>query len=85
MANESAQRDAYSPDEVAERLGVTGSTVRRWVATGELDGVKVGGLIMISAQSYEALLARMRGRRGATVTMEAPPVMTMAAPRGRRG
>ncbi len=42
--------------EVAERLGVGSSTVQRWVATGRLPHVRVGGVVLIRPDALDAFL-----------------------------
>ena len=45
-----------TPTQAAILLGVTATTVRRWVATGELDGRKFGPRrLLIAAESVESL------------------------------
>jgi excisionase family DNA binding protein len=45
-----------TPRQVAERLTVSESTVRRWLVTGELEGERLGGRYRIT----EAALRTMR-------------------------
>jgi excisionase family DNA binding protein len=40
-------RKALSPEELAERLGVSLSTVKRWLKSGEVESVKVGRRVLI--------------------------------------
>jgi excisionase family DNA binding protein len=42
------------------RLGVSGQTIKNWVARGELRGVRVGGRIKIPAASVLAYVQRAR-------------------------
>lgn len=45
-----------TPTQAAILLGVTATTVRRWVANGELDGRKFGpSRLLIAAESVESL------------------------------
>lgn len=36
-------QELFKPDEAAKRLSVTSKSVRRWLRTGRLKGVRVGG------------------------------------------
>lgn len=44
--------------EVAERLSVTGRTVRAMIARGDLAAVRVGRLLRVTPESVEAFLKR---------------------------
>lgn len=43
-----------------KRIGVSGQTIKNWVARGELRGVRVGGRIKIPAESVAAYVERAR-------------------------
>jgi excisionase family DNA binding protein len=58
-------KDAYSPKEFAERMGVTVGTVRRWLRNGELRGTKISRTWLIPHAELD------RVRRGGT-PMENP-------------
>jgi excisionase family DNA binding protein len=47
----------WTPEEIAEWIGVTSHTVRRWCRHGDLPGVRVGGLWRVPANRIEDLLA----------------------------
>lgn len=49
-------RAAYRVAEVAGMLGVSESTVRRWIADGDLPYVSRGHIILVPSQSVTALL-----------------------------
>jgi excisionase family DNA binding protein len=49
---------ALTPAEVAEALSVTPVTVRRWLASGELDGTRVGGRLRVDAGQSSAWSGR---------------------------
>ena len=46
--------------EVAERIHVTGRTVRRWIAAGDLVVHRVGGVVRISEADLRGFLALHR-------------------------
>ena len=48
----------HTVKEIAERLAVSQRTVRRWIATGELEVVKLGHNVRISDTSLERLIKR---------------------------
>jgi excisionase family DNA binding protein len=52
------QRLAYSPDEVAELLGISRELVHDLLRTGQLGSVKAGRRRLISKRHLEAFLAR---------------------------
>lgn len=43
----------YTTIDVAERLGVSPNTIRKWFATGRLRGVKVGRLVRFTEEAVE--------------------------------
>ncbi len=45
-----------TPEDVSERLGVTAKTVRQWLRSGELIGIKVGKSWRIHPQDLDRLL-----------------------------
>jgi excisionase family DNA binding protein len=51
-----APRLAYRIDEAAEAMRVTPATLYRWIATGKLKTVKIGGRRLVSAKVLNALL-----------------------------
>lgn len=62
----SRPRLTYRMPEVAEQLGVGTSSVQRWVASGELTAVRVGGVVLITPEDLNAFLASHREGRGVT-------------------
>ncbi len=50
-----------SPDDVAHKLNVKPLTVRRWLKSGKLKGLKVGRLWRIRESELEAFLERGQG------------------------
>ncbi len=49
-------RDAYRTGEVAARLHVDESTVRRWARTGVIQRVKVGGTVLVPKSEIDRIL-----------------------------
>lgn len=45
-----------TPEEAAERLAVSPKSIREWLRTGRLAGVKVGRLWRIREEALEAFL-----------------------------
>ena len=43
----------FTPAELARRIDVSAATVRRWIATGQLHAVRVGGRWRIPNQPQE--------------------------------
>ena len=57
------ERKAYSPKEVMELLGISQTTVYRWLESGELPAVKIGKkLWRIPAEALEELLSTKGGQ-----------------------
>ena len=50
------ERDAYSPTEVASRLGCSRRTVDRAIRRGEIRAVRIGGLVRISRREIDRIL-----------------------------
>ena len=48
-------------EEVAEICRVTGRTVRRWIADGELATYRLGGRVLVSENDLAAFLRSCRG------------------------
>jgi excisionase family DNA binding protein len=48
----------FTPEEVAERLSVSTKTIKDWLRTGKLKGVKVGRLWRVRESELEAFLKR---------------------------
>jgi len=44
------------PEEVAEKLGVSPQTVRKWLAKGYLKGIRVGKLWRVSEEDLKKFL-----------------------------
>jgi len=57
-SNAVVERLAYSPDEVAEALGISRELVNDLLRTGELGSVKAGRRRLIGKHHLEAFLAR---------------------------
>ena len=57
-SNAVVERLAYSPDEVAEALGISRELVNDLLRTGELGSVKAGRRRLIGKHHIEAFLAR---------------------------
>ncbi|UFI03819.1 helix-turn-helix domain-containing protein [Roseibium aggregatum] len=49
-------RTHYSAGEIADALGKTERTVRRWIADGSLPSVKIGGSRLVSVAEFNRLL-----------------------------
>ena len=50
----------YSVDDVAEQLGVSSKSVRRWIAAGELPVHRLGRQLRISEADLVAFIAQRR-------------------------
>lgn len=48
-------RKFYSVDETAKMMGCTEVTIRRWIAQGHLESVKIGGRRLIPASFIDNL------------------------------
>lgn len=59
-------RLALRMSEVAEQIGVSVSTVQRWVASGALIHIRVGEVIRIQPDDLTAFLAQHREGRDVT-------------------
>jgi excisionase family DNA binding protein len=57
-------RRALRISEVAESIGVDHETVRRWVVSGKLRGVRVGGVWLVPVTGLDLLLEGYDARRG---------------------
>jgi len=58
------QKYFYSPNEVAERLGVTDITVKNWIKDGKLFAIKtLGGWYKIPRTEVERILKETIGVR----------------------
>jgi excisionase family DNA binding protein len=55
----------YNAREVAEALGVTERTVRRWITAGQLPAIKAGRAFQIRIEDARAVVARSGGVRRA--------------------
>ena len=54
------ERLLYAVDDVAEQLGVSSKTVRRWIAAGDLPAHRLGRQLRISEADLAAFIARSR-------------------------
>lgn len=61
--------------EVAEMLGVSTRTVKRWMHHGHLNTVKIGGVRRITRSSVEALLQANRSWKDGGARVESPPLV----------
>jgi excisionase family DNA binding protein len=52
----SDQKDFYSPDDVAERLGLHVRTIRRFIREGKLHAVRIGKQYRIASQDFSAFV-----------------------------
>lgn len=50
------EKDFFSIDEIADKLGISIKSVRRMVASGELKSVKIRNLYRISKEAYEEFI-----------------------------
>lgn len=50
-------KDKLTPVEVAEEIGVTPVTVRNWIKTGKLPGMRVGGRLFIRRDDLDRFLS----------------------------
>jgi excisionase family DNA binding protein len=41
---------------VAARLGVSAATVRRWLSSGQLEGIRVGGRLRVAERALETIV-----------------------------
>ena len=46
----------YTPQEIADKLKVSISSVRKWYASGKLESTKAGRMIRISEQQLDRFL-----------------------------
>jgi excisionase family DNA binding protein len=58
--NRSSQINFFTIADVAERLHVSGRTVRRWIEAGNLIVHRVGGIVRIAESDLRAFLALHR-------------------------
>ena len=57
LTSGAAASPTLTPAQAATRLAVSDSTVRRWLAEGRLEGVRVGGRYRIDPDVLEEMLA----------------------------
>ena len=50
--------DIFTPEEIAEKLKTSRSTVYRWLRTGDLKSFKAGKLWRVTREDLEAFLGR---------------------------
>jgi excisionase family DNA binding protein len=55
-----SQINFFTIADVAERLGVSRRTVRRWIAAGDLIAHRIGGIVRIAEGDLRAFLALLR-------------------------
>lgn len=51
----------YTPEQVAEMLQVSVSSIRKWYTAGKLDAVKVGRRIRITESALEKFMQSRNG------------------------
>jgi excisionase family DNA binding protein len=51
-------RMAYRINEAAKQVGISRATIYRWIATGKLKTVKVGGIRLVSAKAIHVLIEK---------------------------
>ena len=49
--------------EVAQTCDVSRNTVGKWIRAGLLDVVRIGGVVRVTRQSFETMIARGSSRR----------------------
>ena len=54
---DNSQVTLLSVSQVAERLGVTGACIRRWILERKISTVKLGRLIRVPASEIDRLIA----------------------------
>lgn len=87
--NRTEDRRPYTPDQLAERWGCPGETVRQMCRTGRLRSFVVGKMYRITAAEvdrYEAGEDRASGGDVGAAGLNEPPVIviTRSKPRARR-
>ena len=60
-ASQSARLPLLTIDQVAERLGVSAKTIRRWVKQGDLPIHRLGRGLRVTETDFERFLAARRG------------------------
>jgi len=56
------EQEAFSPREVAIKLGVHHDTVLRWIRSGQLPSFKLGGARFIRRDTLDEVMAPAPGR-----------------------
>lgn len=51
------EKEVFTPDEIAEKLGVTVGTVRRWLRNGEIKATKIGRKWFVSKTEIERIIS----------------------------
>jgi excisionase family DNA binding protein len=59
LGHDALQRALYSPREVQQILGISRATVYRLLAARRIDGRKLGGKTVITAESIGRLIAAL--------------------------
>ena len=54
--------DYYSVKEIAEKVSVHPNTVRNWIESGELKAYKLGRVLRIKKEDFEAFAKEADGR-----------------------
>jgi excisionase family DNA binding protein len=60
--------EGLTAQEVADRLGITEKTVRRWIEAGRLEAAKVGNAYSIRLSEAEEVFRGSRAGRGAAAS-----------------
>jgi excisionase family DNA binding protein len=68
-------------DAVADRLGVSGWTVRTWLRQGRIPFVKLGRRVLVKVDDVEALLAKNYQPATRPADGASPPTKQRKAPR----
>ena len=64
------EKEAYNPEEVAQILGKSIETVRRWLRSGEITATKLGRSWIISRAELERILKRGASMIGIKVSLK---------------
>lgn len=65
-------RSALRTAEVAEQIGVHPKTVAKWITSGELTSVRIGGCVRVLPDDLAAFLAAHREGRGVAPRSRTP-------------
>jgi excisionase family DNA binding protein len=51
-----AAAESLTPAEAAAALGTSASTIRRWLADGRMEGVRIGGRLRIEPEAVQRMV-----------------------------